>query len=698
MTVVEEIKERVDLVELISRYTPLKKAGATYKGICPFHTERTPSFVVYADTGHWHCFGACGTGGDAFSFLMQKENLDFREALEMLAQEVGVELDRTDEDPQRKLRTRIFDANQAAADYFHAVLLNHPGALAARSYLERRHIDDQTTEQFQLGYALDAWTELRDHLSNLGYSIEDQLAAGLLKQNEQRNSTYDAFRGRVIIPIRNRQSRVIGFGGRVLGDGVPKYLNTAETPVFHKSSVVYGLDLAYRAIADRKQAVIVEGYMDVIAAHQFGFNNVVACMGTAVTEEQLRTLERYTNNYVLALDADAAGQQATLRALSQARQALARVQKPRVTPSGRMQMEERLAANLSITSMPAGRDPDDVIRNDPKEWAQFVENALPLVDFYFRVVSSQVDLDTAQGKAEAVSQLVALIAELGDDIEQQHYIQELSRLVKVDERTIADRVQAAAKAIRVTGQPLSPATKKRQSISPTRGEPGPEIGLESPPFEGDPWDGPIEPDPFAGSRPGFEVDASEAPAHRKPARRVAGNLHEEHLLAIVLQDPDLLIWLAGAADKLEIDPLLTSDLQSVENQAILLHLKRFISSDEIWDPEAFQDGLSEHVHGRFAELMVYSTQLPISSVDALREDAAKTLVRIRLQRLQEQTTSIRYLLEEAQQRGDLESVLDFGANIDQYVRERSHLEQKQPRIGEILFDRGGHRRNGVRLR
>ncbi len=360
-------------------------------------------------------------------------------------------------------------------------------------------------------------------------------------------------------------------------------------------------------------------------------------------------------------------------------------------------MEERLAANLSITSMPAGRDPDDVIRNDPKEWAQFVENALPLVDFYFRVVSSQVDLDTAQGKAEAVSQLVALIAELGDDIEQQHYIQELSRLVKVDERTIADRVQAAAKAIRVTGQPLSPATKKRQSISPTRGEPGPEIGLNRRLLRA-----------IRGTGRSSRTHLREAGQdsrltrakrrHRKPARRVAGNLHEEHLLAIVLQDPDLLIWLAGAADKLEIDPLSTSDLQSVENQAILLHLKRFISSDEIWDPEAFQDGLSEHVHGRFAELMVYSTQLPISSVDALREDAAKTLVRIRLQRLQEQTTSIRYLLEEAQQRGDLESVLDFGANIDEYVRERSHLEQKQPRIGEILFDRGGHRRNGVRLR
>ncbi len=479
---------------------------------------------------------------------------------------------------------------------------------------------------------------------------------------------------------------------------MPKYLNTSETPLFHKSSVVYGLDLAHRSIADQDKAIIVEGYMDVIAAHQFGYQNVVACMGTAVTEEQLHALERFTNNYVLALDADAAGQQATLRALSQARQALARVQKPRVTPSGRMQMEERLAANLFITSMPPGRDPDDVIRKDPNEWAQFVENAHPLVDFYFRVVSSQVDLDTAQGKAEAVSQLVSLIAELGDEIEQQHYIQELSRLVKVDERTISDRVQAAAKAIRVTGRPLSPATGRQRTSGTPSGSPKVDINAEPPPFPGGPAEETQDPGSYAEFGPEIEFNQSEVPGHRKPSDFVGGSLHEEHLLAIVLQDPDLLIWLAGATDKLEIEPLSTPDLQSVENQAILLHLKRFISSDEPWDPETFQDELSEHVHGRFAELVAYGAKLPTSATDALREDMAKTLVRIRLQRLQAQTTNIRYLLDEAQQRGDFESVRNFGANIDQFVRERSHLEQKQPRIGEILFDRGGKHRNGVTVR
>ncbi len=209
MTVVEEIKERVDLIELVSRYTPLKKAGSTYKGNCPFHTERTPSFVVYPDSGHWHCFGACGTGGDAFSFLMKKENLDFREALEMLAQEVGVELDQNRDDPQRRQRALLLEINQAASDYFHGLLMNHQGAQVARTYLERRQIDEKTTEQFQLGYALDAWSGLLDHLSGRGYRVEDQFAAGVLKHNEQRNSYYDAFRGRLIIPIRNRQGRVI---------------------------------------------------------------------------------------------------------------------------------------------------------------------------------------------------------------------------------------------------------------------------------------------------------------------------------------------------------------------------------------------------------------------------------------------------------------------------------------------------------
>ncbi|MCB0023648.1 MAG: DNA primase, partial [Caldilinea sp.] len=278
-SVTDEVRQRVDVVELISRYTPLKRAGSVYKGLCPFHSERTPSFVVFPHTGTWHCFGACGTGGDVFSFVMQKENLSFREALQMLAQQVGVDLSAGEQDSGADQRTRLVEANEAAAQYFQHILTHHAGAAGARGYLERRGIDDATAARFRLGYALDGWSGLRDHLLERGFALELLLEAGLIKRNEERQSTYDAFRNRVIYPICDRQGRVIGFGGRVLDDSVPKYLNTAETPLFHKSHVVYGLDQAHRAIRERDQVVIVEGYMDVIAAHQFGYTNVVACMG-----------------------------------------------------------------------------------------------------------------------------------------------------------------------------------------------------------------------------------------------------------------------------------------------------------------------------------------------------------------------------------------------------------------------------------
>ena len=448
-SVTDEVKQRVDIVELISRYTPLKRAGSVYKGNCPFHSERTPSFVVFPHSGTWHCFGACGTGGDVFSFIMRKENLTFREALEVLATQVGVELAPPGGDERGEQRSRLYEANEAAAAYFQHTLAHHAAASEARTYLQRRGIDDETAATFRLGYALPGWSSLRDALLERGFTLDLLLEAGLVKRNEERQSTYDAFRNRVIFPICDRQGRVIGFGGRVLDDSAPKYLNTAETPLFHKSHVVYGLDLAHRTIRERDQVVIVEGYMDVIAAHQHNYTNVVACMGTALTTEQLQQLQRQTNNFVLALDADAAGQQATIRGLNQARQALARVRKPVVTPGGKVQLEERLGANLFITTLPEGRDPDDVIRQDAPLWEQIVAAAKPLVDFYCDVVAHQSDLTSARGKGEAVAELTPLIAELSDDIERQHYIQRLSRMVQIDELTIASRVQASARTMRL---------------------------------------------------------------------------------------------------------------------------------------------------------------------------------------------------------------------------------------------------------
>lgn len=668
-SVTDEVKQRVDIVELISRYTPLKRAGSVYKGTCPFHSERTPSFVVFPHSGTWHCFGACGTGGDVFSFIMRKENLTFREALELLANQVGVELTPAGGDERGEQRGQLYAANEAAAIYFQQTLVHHAAAVEARAYLGRRGIDEPTVATFRLGYALPAWSGLRDHMLERGFSLDLLLAAGLIKRSEERQSTYDAFRNRVIFPICDRQGRVIGFGGRVLDDGVPKYLNTAETPLFHKSHVVYALDLAQRSIRERDQVVIVEGYMDVIAAHQHGYRNVVACMGTALTTEQLQQLQRQTNNFVLALDADAAGQQATIRGLNQARQALSRVRKPVVTPGGKVQIEERLGANLYITTLPDGRDPDDVIRQDAPLWEQIVAAAKPLVDFYCDVVAQQSDLTSARGKGEAVAELTPLIAELGDEIERQHYIQRLSRMVQIDELTIASRVQASARTLRAG------VDRKRRTAA-------------------QPPDAPS----FDSAQPGGVEQHGAVPPRAATSRPgTPGRYdHEEHLLANLLTDVDLVVWLAGVTERYQLAPVQPQDWQHVENQEIFRALKQYLSGDEPWDVEQFQDMLDRHLHGRLARLVAYASALPPREPLVAREDVVKGLLRIRLDRVRAETTRIRYLQDELQRAGDLEAARGFELVNNAYARELDHLQRQGVRIPQEMFRKFG-RQEGLKL-
>lgn len=654
MSVTDEVKQRIDIVEFIGRYTPLKRSGATYKGLCPFHGERTPSFIVFPHSATWRCFGACGIGGDVFTFLMQKENVDFREALQMLAREVGVDLDAAEGREGAGQRTTLYTINDVAAVYFQEILRHHPAAAAARAYLAARGLDEETLERFRLGFALESWNSLRDYLTERGYSLAQQLDAGLVKQNEERERTYDAFRNRVMIPICDRQGRIIGFGGRVLDKSEPKYLNTAETPLFHKSRVIYGLDLAGPAIRSANQVVIVEGYMDVIAAHQHGFPNVVACMGTSLTTEQLQQLQRYTSNFVLALDADAAGQQATIRGLNQARQALGRVQKPTVTASG-IRMEDRLNAHLAICAMPEGQDPDDVIRRQPEQWRELVAAAQPLVDFYFASVGQQVDLTTVQGKGQAVAELAPLIAELHDEIEQKHYVDQLSRWVRIDEQTIWERVRAAAR----TGQLAHDRPVRRRLTAPL-GE---------------------------GRRPPLAA-VVDAPAGPLPGEQSTHDIgqpgrlfgREEYLLACLLLQPGLLVSLSWATGEREIAPLGVSDLQHVENQELFRALKQYMGGDEPWDVEAFQEMLTPHLHGRLADLMAYGARLPQRSDGALAEDLVQTLIRIRIERIRTESQNIKFLEDEATHQGDLAGSKAWSDVKNRHLRELSHLQQEAVRI------------------
>ena len=660
MSEIDEVKQRVDIVELIGRYVELKRAGTTYKGLCPFHNERTPSFVVFPQSGTWRCFGACGIGGDGFTFLMRRENLEFREALQQLAAEVGVKLE-AEPDQNQHQRTRQYEINEVAAGYFYEILRHHPAAAQARAYLEQRGINAEIIDRFRLGFALDQWSALRDFLSEKGWSLEEQLGAGLAKQHEERQSIYDAFRGRVMIPIRDRQGRTIGFGGRVMGDGQPKYLNTAETALFHKSSVIFGLDMAREPIRQADKVVIVEGYMDVIAAHQHGFTNVVACMGTSLTSDQLQQLHRFTSNFVLALDADAAGQQATIRGLNQARQSLQRVQKPTVTSTGQVRLTERIGANLSIVSMPAGLDPDDVIRRTPDQWQTLVDKAQPLVDFYLRFVATQYDLQSAQGKGQAVAELGPLIAELDDEIERQHYIQQLSRQVQIDELTIASRVQAAAKTSQLPvegrgrkGVSRFGAVQHRQGAEQSGKETG-----------GAPQPAPL---PERGGKTSSKRAISQ----------------EDHLLANLLRAPDLLVWLVGAAERLEIVPLQVSDLQTVQNQEIYKTIHHYMQGDELWDWEAFQEMLTSHLHGHLAALLSYSAQLPACSEAELRWDTISTLILLRIQHLRNEARNIQFLQDDAARQGDMGAAKQYAELNNQQIRDLFHLQQSQHALGRIL--------------
>ncbi len=678
MSVTEEIKARIDAVDFISRYVPLQRAGRSFKACCPFHQERTPSFVVFPETGTWRCFGACSTGGDIFSFLMQKENMDFREALQALAQEAGVQLPEGTDRGESRGRDLLYELNDRAAFFFRNQLHRSREAQPARDYLQRRGIDAQVAEQFQLGFAPDSWDALRDHLVQAGYSLDALHRADLVKHNLEHDSYYDSFRNRLIVPIHDRQGRVIGFGGRVLDSSLPKYLNTAETPLFHKSHAVYGLDRAYRAIRQADSVVVVEGYMDVVAAHQFGFENVVACLGTALTEEQLRQLHRYTDNFILALDADTAGQQATLRGLNQARQALKRKAKPVLTATGRMHVEHRLSANLRITTLPEGRDPDDIIRQNPGSWQELLSTATPLVDYYFGIVTKQYDLDSARGKGEAVAELTPLIAELGGEEEQQHYIQRLSRLVRIEERMIEQRVKANARELR---HPPQEGRHRRRFTRPQGGQAAAEVESETGP-EFVPHEEAADLGLAASNRVNGETPSSPPP---DLAAIVPETKLEVFLLALLIDEPDLLIWLAEISQELEIAPLSGKDFQQIEYREIFGALRRFIASDELWDIRTFQETLSPSYHPVLSQLTTQILTMPEREQGDIQNALLKLLIRLRCARLRESLSAMQFLLHDAQENENRETILEFSSIINANRRDRHHLEHVMARSNQVSY-------------
>ncbi len=433
MSVVDEIKARIDIVDIVSQYVQLKKVGRVYKGLCPFHSEKTPSFVVYPDEGRYHCFG-CGADGDVFTFLEQKEGLTFPEALKVLAQKAGVELpDRRESPEEKSARERLYALLNAAAGWYRTQLASPAGA-GARAYLVKRGITPETSELFGLGFAPDSWDACQKYLRGLGYTEEEIVSSGISIAKDTGGS-YDRFRGRLMIPIRDDRGRVSGFGARVIGKGEPKYLNSPQTEVFDKGRMLFGIDMARRAIREKNAAVVVEGYMDVISAVQRGVRNVVASMGTALTEHHIRYLKRLTRNIYLALDPDAAGIRATLRGLDVAKEASEEELVPVALP-GMIKFKSALDVALYVIPMPEGLDPDDVFREHPEMWPDLLQGAIPLVEFALKLLAEEYDLTSPEGKSQAAKQGIALLKNVLDDVERSHYVQMLARMVSVDPRLL----------------------------------------------------------------------------------------------------------------------------------------------------------------------------------------------------------------------------------------------------------------------
>lgn len=428
MSDTQQIKDKIDVVELIGEYVQLKPAGINHKGLCPFHREKSPSFMVTRERQGWHCFG-CGKGGDIFTFVQEIEGMEFVEALRFLATRAGVELTgRIRSDVEMNEKNRIKNINAKAAYFFHNVLTQMDIAHDARVYVEKRGLTSDTIEEWQVGFVPDQWDLLTKYLLTKGCAIEDMIASGLtIKKDGASNGRgfYDRFRGRIMFPIWDIQGDIVGFTGRILVEtemSGGKYVNTPQTPVFDKSRIVFALDKARQSIKQLGYSVLVEGQMDVIACHQAGMHNVVASSGTALTEEQVKLLERYGKTIRMAFDADEAGQNAAKRGIDIA-------------------LEAGLEVKIIQIPEGAGKDPDECIKKDPTMWVHAVENAVDVMRWYFDRAFKGKDLSSPRQKQEVANTLLGEIVRIPYAVERDHWLQELSHKLIVDVEVLREDIK-----------------------------------------------------------------------------------------------------------------------------------------------------------------------------------------------------------------------------------------------------------------
>ncbi|MFB3887287.1 MAG: DNA primase [Thermodesulfobacteriota bacterium] len=431
---VSEIRDRSSILEIVSDYVHLKKTGKNYRGLCPFHSEKTPSFMVNEEKQIFHCFG-CGAGGDVFTFLMKAGRFSFPQAVEELAKRYGIRLPTRELSPAKKKemdkREILYKINQTASEYFHEVLSRHREGEAGRRYLARRGMSEEIIQEYRLGYSLERWDGLVQHLQAKKVPLDLARELGLISPKksggryESASGWYDAFRGRILFPIFDLHQRVVGFGGRLIREGEPKYLNSPESSIYHKGEILYGLQVAKGAIPKKDSVIIAEGYFDLLTLHQFGLKHSVATLGTALTAQQVRLLKRYTKNVITVFDADQAGIRASLRALS-------------------LFLEEDVSGKMVI--LPQDEDPDEFLRKgNLEEFEKREAHAVPLIDFFFEQLMKAHDIKSIDGKVKAAEEGMALIDKAPNRIRKNFYTRALAEKLDLPESLLMERSPSSLK-------------------------------------------------------------------------------------------------------------------------------------------------------------------------------------------------------------------------------------------------------------
>jgi DNA primase len=630
MSVTDEIKARLDIIELVGETVKLRRSGRTYVGFCPFHpNSRTPAFVVWPDSGTWRCFGQCNEGGDIFKYVMKKEGWDFAETLKYLAQRAGVVLEPPTPERQAAVEQneRLYTLLEEAVNFYRHNLLQSPAGQQALHYLEKRGLTSETLERFGLGYAPDAWDAALNYFTTRGYSPREMLEAGLATERQEGGGVYDRFRNRITFPIRDAAGRAVGFGARILNpNDQPKFLNSPQTALFDKGHLLYGLDQARKAIRMQDQVVIVEGYLDVIVLHQAGYTNTVSPMGTALTEDQLRLLKRFSNRIVLALDADAAGEKATLRGLDVARQTMDRSDEIRFDAHGLLRHEARLKADLRVTTLPPGCDPDEVVLKDPEEWGRILANAQPVVIHVMETLAKARNLDDPKEKSAVAAQILPLIEDVPDPIERDTYRQKLARLLKVDERTLINA-------------PVSSSGRPQRRPLVRRGQ----ASIPSP----------------------AEVIA-------KGPARLAYDL-EVHCLRLLLCFPESYYQVDRALQKAGLSRLGSQDFEHTDHQLLLRLIQEALEQDQMEDKDFIRQNLPEALIELFTRLTA-AAEISDPAQEKMIEDLIRSIFQLRRVRINEGLEQLRMLQQELQAQGERTTITYLELTV-QYNQTRDRLDK-----------------------